>query len=85
MYAVLADAASPPNVGRAVAAMATRTSTCSPCDASQNLYLSGAHQGHRAEGLTVTLRLSTTEADFLRTPIRVTAHHARTVGVQTRA
>ena len=80
VYAVLADAASPPNVGRAVAAMATRTSTCSPCDASQNLYLSG-FSCSCVEGLTVTLRLSTTEADFLANADVWLAHLARTVGV----
>ena len=80
VYAVLADSASPPNVGRAVAAMATRTSACSPCDASQNLYLSG-FSCSCVEGLTVTLRLSTTEADFLANPDVWLAHIARTVGV----
>ena len=56
-----------PNVGGAVAAMATRTAACSPCDASQNLYLP-AFSCACVEGLTVVLRLSTSGLTSRRTP-----------------
>ena len=80
VYVVLADAASPPNVGGAVATMATRTAACSPCDASQNLYLP-AFSCACVEGLTVVLRLSTSTADFEANADDWLAHLARSIGV----
>ena len=80
VYVVLADAASPPNVGGAVAAMATRTAACSPCDASQNLYLP-AFSCACVEGLTVVLRLSASTADFEANADDWLAHLARSIGV----